>query len=271
MRAARALVLLLAALPLAGCAGQADHAAGTPEGEPPSATERFRRWREATPGEPMPAAVTFARDLSFDEVEGFAREHGLRPFAVHVRLAGSRFAPWRGPGDASLEMVAEARRETLAAALRMVCDRGGTAARLDAGAGGASDRHPGLPQAMLAHLLASRRSLRALQADSPTVFGLEVVGPVTALEALTRDERVSAVEPRTRVRIRGVERLVGPAPVDAGSSDAPTAAGVSDAEARRLLGEMDEAERESCRAWEARQQLLREEGLRTRSRNPPPD
>jgi hypothetical protein len=52
----------------------------------PSSAERLALWERQSPGEPIPAAVTFTRELTFEEVEGFLARHGLRPFAVHVLL-----------------------------------------------------------------------------------------------------------------------------------------------------------------------------------------
>jgi hypothetical protein len=272
-------MILAAMLVAAGCAGAGSGeppAGADATGAEPTPAERIALWRRQSPGEPLPAALTFRRPLSIRQTREFLERHDLRPFAVHLRIAGSSYAPRVPPEEASLALVERAREQALDLVLHTLCDPGGTEARLDRAPdpGRDSASQAALERAMLAQAERSRHSLAELRADAPIVYGVKALGAVAAVERLAAEPAVARVEPWMRMPIRGAVRVVGPEPaMGPGEPAAEAIPGIEAPGAAEVRARLRQGLREppaECGAWAERQAEIRREGARTRG-VPPPD
>lgn len=260
---------LAAVLLAAGCAPSGPQGAVESAGDAPSAAERIALWRARSPAEPLPAAVTFARPVGFREAREFLERNELRPYAVHLRVAGLGGSPRMEAEEASLALLDRAREQALDLVLRTLCESRGVEARLGRGAAGPDPRADvRLLRAMLTRVELSRQSLPELQADSPVIHGLKVVGPIAAVERLGRDPLVARMEPGARIPIRGEERVVVPDPTHPDEplqpETIPWIEALDAAEARARLEQVTRQRPEECSAWSERQDQIRREGLRQR-------
>jgi hypothetical protein len=275
----QAWMILAAGLIAAGCAGagSGEPPAGTDAtGAEPTPAERIALWRRQSPGEPLPAALTFRQPLSIRQTRELLERHQLRPFAVHLRIAGSSYAPWVPPEEASLSLVERAREQALDLVLHTLCDPGGVEARLDRAPdpGRDSASQVALERAMLTQAERSRRSLAELREGAPVVYGVKAVGAVAAVERLEAEPAVARVEPWMRMPIRGAVRVVGPGPVmgpdEPAAETIPWIEALGAAEVRARLRQGLREPPAECGAWAERQAEIRREGARTRG-VPPPD
>jgi hypothetical protein len=238
-----------------------------------SAAERLARWQQQTPREPIPAAVTFERELTFEEVHDFLQRQGLVPFSLHMRIEGAAFAPRSAPERASVAELGRAREQALDHVLQTLCAHGGIEARLSPRVARDAASQAALERAMLTRVELSRWSRSELREGAPLIYGVNVVSAVAAIGRLGGDQIVRRVEPWVRMTIGDVERLVGPDP------QMPGAGGPVDrldwiealdpAEVRARLGEAMREPPSECPAWLERQEEIRRDAARMRQLLPP--
>lgn len=200
--------------------------------------------------------------------------HDLRPYAVHLRVAGLAGSPRVEPEQASPAFLERARNKGLDLVLHTLCERGGIPPRLQVDlAGPDSAANVRLLRAMLTRVELSRRSLPELRADSPLIHGIKVVGPITTIENLIEDPLIAQVEPGIRRPIGGAERLVVPDPSHPGEpltpETIPWIEALEPSELRNRMETLVEEQPVECRAWNERREELRQERLRQRRGVPP--
>jgi hypothetical protein len=264
----------------AGAAGLALVAAACADGEPArnrpppdmpapalAPAERLALWQLQSPREPIPAAVTFQRELTFEELQDFLERQGLVPFSVHLRLGGSTFARRSAPELASFTEVGRAREQALDHLLSTLCNPGAIQARLDPPTWRDPASQAALERAMLTAIELSRRSLAELREGAPLVYGAGVVSALAAIERLPVDPVVRRVEPWMRMTIGGVERLVGSEPDEPEARPADRLEWVETLDPAGVRSRLLEAAREppaECRQWTERQEALRREAAVSR-------
>jgi hypothetical protein len=187
------------------------------EGPAPTPEERLADWATLPEGSSVPVSLGFGRVLSDSAVAGLLEAHGLRPYAVFMNAAGMQSAHRRERSRASLEVLAEAREQTVAQLRTSLCAQRGRARAMLAGGDAGSDRMDPY-RAVLSRFLIIQRTLPALELGAPLVYGVEAVGELEEVRAVGSDPMVSSYEPGWRGRIGGEDTVVVPQPASIDSA-----------------------------------------------------
>ncbi len=152
----------------AGCGSDAADRAGLP----PTADERLAVWATLPEGTSVPVALGFGRALSDSVVVALLERHGLRPYAVYLTAADVAGSHRRERSRASIELLGEAREQTIAQLRTSMCAQKGRARALLAETGGGADPIP-LYREVLSRFLLIQKTLPELETGAPLVYGVE--------------------------------------------------------------------------------------------------
>jgi hypothetical protein len=102
---------------------------GVPDAQGPAPTpeERLADWATLPEGTSVPVSISFGRTLPDSAVAALLDRHELRPYAIYMAAAGEAGTQRRERSRASLELLAEAREQTIAQLRTSLCAQQGRA------------------------------------------------------------------------------------------------------------------------------------------------
>jgi hypothetical protein len=191
-------------------------------GPPPSSDQRLQTWADAPDGTAVPVALGFRSTLPDSTVAALLDRHGLRPYAVYLTAAGLTTSQRRDQSRASLEVIAEAREQTISQLRTSMCAQQGRAR------GMLSEPPQGDPSQqyrdVLGRFLEIQKTLPELERGRPMIYGVEAVGALADVKAASTDPDVAIFEPGWRGRTAAGDSIVvpqPPAPPDSAASPPP--------------------------------------------------
>jgi len=165
----------------------------------PTAAERIAAWKQANPGQPLPASVKFDRLLTTGQVDALVRQSGVAPYAVYMWSEGMTGIHRVDRSKARPGVVAEARQRTLEMkeqALVSIAFRAklfvtaNPREKVESQGELASDA-----RSLLIRRDQNEKMLTAVRRGAPMIYGLEVVGTEQQLAALVASPSVAGWEP----------------------------------------------------------------------------
>jgi hypothetical protein len=202
--------LSLALFCLAGTACDAGGSGGVPTpGTTPTADARLEDWATLPEGTSVPVALGFARTLPDSVVAGLLERHSLRPYAVFLKAGDQLGTHARERSRASLEVLAEAREQTVQQMRTSLCAQQGRARSLveQPETGSLDDYRQVLSRSALL-----QETVPKLELGEPMIYGVVAVGTLEDVRAVKSDPELISFEPGWRTKVERVDTIVVPEP-----------------------------------------------------------
>ncbi len=185
----------------------------TPQGgasaPPPTVQERLEDWGTLPEGTSVPVAFGFAQPLPDSVVAGMLERHNLRPYSVYLKAGDLLGTHDRERSRASLEVLAEAREQTVQQMRTSLCAQQGRARAMIEQTGSPLDEY----RQVLSRFLLMQETLPKLELGEPMVYGVAAVGTLPDVQAAQSDPELISYEPGWRTSIERVDTVLVPEPV----------------------------------------------------------
>lgn len=202
--------MLLVAGALTASASACEATSRGEEGALPPVEARLEDWGTLPEGTSVPVALGFEAPTPDSIVAGLLERHGLRPYAVYMKAADLEVAHERERSRASLEVLAEAREQTVQQMRTLLCAQQGRARAILDRTGPEEPLDDLRP--ILSTFLRMRETLPRMELGEPLVYGIAAVGTLPDVEG-TRDEGgLTSFEPGWRTRLAGADTVIVPVP-----------------------------------------------------------
>ena len=216
-------------------------------GPPPSSDQRLQSWADAPEGTSVPVALGFHSPLPDSTVAALLDRHGLRPYAVYLTAAGLTTSQRRDQSRASLELLAEAREQTIGQLRTSMCAQQGRARGMlaEAPQGDPVQQY----RDVLGRFLEIQKTLPQLELGKPMIYGVEAVGALADVKAAASDPDVALFEPGWRGRTATGDSIVvpqPPAPPDSAGSPPPELAQLKPDELKSRMSQLADNGLGSC-------------------------
>jgi hypothetical protein len=205
-------------------------------GPPPTSDQRLESWADAPEGTSVPVALGFRTPLPDSTVAALMDRHGLRPYAVYLTAAGLTTSQRRDQSRASLELLAEAREQTISQLRTSMCAQQGRARGMLAEPG-QSDPVPQYRD-VLGRFLEIQQALPQLELGRPMIYGVEAGGALADVKAASSDPEVATFEPGWRARGDSIVVPQPPAPPDSAGTVPPELADLKPDEVRTRIAQL---------------------------------
>lgn len=202
----RSVLLVIGALTASAC-GEMSRG---DDGSPPSVEARLEDWGTLPEGTSVPVSLGFEAPTPDSIVAGLLERHNLRPYAVYMKAADLEVARERERSRASLEVLAEAREQTVQQMRTLLCAQQGRARAILDRTGAAEPLDDLRP--VLSAFLRMRETLPRLELGEPLIYGIAAVGTLPDVQGVRGDGALTSFEPGWRTRLAGADTVVVPVP-----------------------------------------------------------
>ena len=181
--------------------------AGT-EATTPTVQARLDDWGTLPEGSSVPVVLGFAQPLSDSLVAGMLERHNLRPYSVYLKAADLVETHGRERSRASLELLAEAREQTVQQMRTSLCAQQGLARALIEQVESPAEE---LRQ-VLSRFLLMQETLPRLELGEPLIYGVVAVGTLPDVQGAQSDSVVISFEPGWRTTVERGDTVLLPDP-----------------------------------------------------------